>query len=50
MIKKTYFEAPQAELIEVRFEEGFLTLSDQVNSNNHTQYLTGDPNDGYEEL
>lgn len=24
MIKKTYFEAPQAELIVVRFEEGFL--------------------------
>lgn len=24
MIKKTYFEAPQAELIVVRFEENFL--------------------------
>ena len=23
MIKKTYFEAPQAELLEVRFEENF---------------------------
>lgn len=27
MTKKTYFEAPQAELIHVSFEDGFLTTS-----------------------
>ena len=50
MIKKTY-ENPESELIEVRFEEAFLQgTNGGYNSSNHTQYITGDPNDGYEEL
>lgn len=33
MNKKTYFEAPSAELIVVRFEENFCATGDQVVSN-----------------
>ena len=29
MIKKSFYEAPESELIVVRFEEAFLTLSNQ---------------------
>lgn len=47
MIKNNY-EQPYAELIVVRFEEN--VMSPIVNSNNHTEYLTGGVDDDYEEL
>ena len=45
MIKKTYFEAPQSELIIVRFEEGFLTTSPGGYSDQGTSPDTGDDDD-----
>ena len=45
MNKKTYFEAPSAELIVVRFEESFLLVS---NNNYGTKGAAGDVEEGYE--
>ena len=43
MNKKLYLEAPQAELIVVRFEDNI--MSPTYNENQHTEYL-GDEEDG----
>ncbi len=47
MIKKTYFEAPQAELIYVSFEEGFLINSpgETGGAGGSTPYAPGDEQD-----
>lgn len=48
-MKKTKlpYVAPAHKVLDAEFEECLLTLSDEVNGDNHTQYLT---DDGYEEL
>ena len=47
MTKKTYFEAPQAELIYVSFEDGFLTNSPGGYSNpGETPDLNGEDDEG----
>ena len=48
-LKQTYL-SPETDLLVVRFEESLLTLSNNVNSANHTQYLIGGADDDYEEL
>ena len=45
MTKKNYFEAPQAELIHVSFEDGFLTTSPGGYSNQGEVPETGDDDD-----
>ncbi len=47
---KTTYERPTTDLLVIRFEQNLLTLSNQVNSVNHTQYITGGADDDYEEL
>ena len=47
---KSLYEAPTTDVLVVRFEESLLTLSNNVNSVNHTQYLIGGADDDYEEL
>ena len=50
MMKKSFYETPESELIVVRFEEAFLQGTG-YNPNNHTQYLKGvNSEDDYEEL
>ena len=52
MMKKSFYETPEAELLLVKFEEGFLTTSPVVNTTNSrtgTEYfLSGE--DNYDEL
>lgn len=52
MNKKQYFEAPQAELIVVRFEKGFLYVSGDRNVTSTDGGVSGDDeyNDVYGDL
>ena len=47
---KQAYDRPTCDLLVVRFEQALLALSNNVNSANHTQYLTGGVDDDYEEL
>ena len=47
--KQTYL-SPETETLVVRFEGAILTLSDSVNSSNHTQYLMSGDDYDFEDL
>ena len=48
---KEIYSQPTFKLLVIRFEKNLLTLSNNVNGDNHTQYLDGgDDDDYYEEL
>ena len=47
---KELYSSPTTKILVVRFEGSILTLSSEVNSSNHTQYLKGGVDDDYETL